>query len=316
MAPLSRSRPLAESDGDERSELKVEEAAAPFRLMEAPRERRGVGAMLRNKGDMSNLLTFTVMVIGLVVRGVEPDSVGGSYVLAAGLFGFAGGLTNWLAVKMLFDRIPFVYGSGVIPNNHSAIIASLKDMIMRLFFDGPYLERYINERSRGLLGSLDLGPKLREAMAKPDVDAKIAEKLQAVAESGAQGNQEGMMLSMVLQMFGGSNVPPLAEGEVATGPRVSPGATALTPMVKPLMVGLGEEMIGMLARDVDISSLVSIDRVREELNLRMEEKLRIISPEMVKELMEHVIQESLTWLVVWGNVFGALIGVIAEAAGY
>ena len=33
----------------------------------------------------------------------------------AGLFALSGGLTNWLAIHMLFERIPFLYGSGVIP---------------------------------------------------------------------------------------------------------------------------------------------------------------------------------------------------------
>ena len=34
------------------------------------------------------------------------------YFIAFGLFGFAGGFTNWLAIMMIFYRIPLVYGSG------------------------------------------------------------------------------------------------------------------------------------------------------------------------------------------------------------
>ena len=33
------------------------------------------------------------------------------------------------------------------------------------------------------------------------------------------------------------------------------------------------------------------------------------------QLMESVIREHLGWLIVWGNVFGALIGIISQAAG-
>ena len=36
----------------------------------------------------------------------------------------------------------------------------------------------------------------------------------------------------------------------------------------------------------------------------------------VKEMMEEVIREHLGWLIVWGNVFGALIGLAARALGY
>ena len=31
-------------------------------------------------------------------------------IRAFGLFGFAGGMTNWLAIRMMFDKIPFLVG--------------------------------------------------------------------------------------------------------------------------------------------------------------------------------------------------------------
>lgn len=55
------------------------------------------------------------MLLGIVLHSSSPDSTFIKYLLAFGLFGFAGGMTNWLAVKMLFDKIPFIVGSGVIP---------------------------------------------------------------------------------------------------------------------------------------------------------------------------------------------------------
>jgi len=61
---------------------------------------------------------------------------------------------------------------------------------------------------------------------------------------------------------------------------------------------------------------MSIDRVRTELDLLMEEKLTQITPDMVKELLEHVIREHLGWLVIWGNVFGGAIGFLSQLAGY
>ena len=42
----------------------------------------------------------------------------------------------------------------------------------------------------------------------------------------------------------------------------------------------------------------------------------MITPAMVKELLEEVIRVHLGWLVVWGNVFGGLIGIISTAVGY
>ena len=34
-----------------------------------------------------------------------PETSKYNFVLAFGLFGFAGGFTNWLAIKMLFERV-------------------------------------------------------------------------------------------------------------------------------------------------------------------------------------------------------------------
>lgn len=36
----------------------------------------------------------------------------------------------------------------------------------------------------------------------------------------------------------------------------------------------------------------------------------------MKKLIEVVMKTHLGWLVVWGNIFGGLIGIAAEAVGY
>ena len=41
-----------------------------------------------------------------------------------------------------------------------------------------------------------------------------------------------------------------------------------------------------------------------------------LTPEKVKSLMEEVIRTHLGWLIVWGNVFGSLIGILSVVAGY
>jgi Na+/H+ antiporter NhaD/arsenite permease-like protein len=40
------------------------------------------------------------------------------------------------------------------------------------------------------------------------------------------------------------------------------------------------------------------------VNLRLEE----LTPKMVKEIVQDMIKEHLGWLVIWGAVFGGLIG--------
>lgn len=128
-----------------------------------------------NKGSVSNLATFSVMLLGMMLTAATranpeecpplAETSGQAFarwVLAAGLFGFAGGITNWLAIKMLFDRVCNLPGSGVIPMRFKEIRQVIKDTIMKTFFDGPYLEQYMNKKMASLAGELDIGAKIKE----------------------------------------------------------------------------------------------------------------------------------------------------------
>ena len=248
-----------------------------------------------NKGDLSNLFTFCIMLLALICRAAAGATTFLDYVLAFGLFGFAGGITNWLAIKMLFDVVhigPFMLvGSGVIPRQFKAIRLTVKNTIMKTFFDEEYMGRYLRERSKSLLSSIDLASKLESLLSKPDMDATLAEKFAEMATK-----PEGMMLNSIAQMFGGT--------------------AQLVPVVKPMLISFGREMATMMTEKFDPLEYVSVERVRQEIDSLMEEKLQMLTPEIVKELMEEVIRSHLGWLIVWGNVFGGFIGILSKAVGY
>ena len=108
-----------------------------------------------NKGAVSNYITACFMVLGIALCAAFPTSVPCRYVLSFGLFGFAGGVTNWLAILMLFDRVPFLIGSGVIPRRFKELRATVKETIMDTFFDKEYLEAYLQEHLLGPLKMAD-----------------------------------------------------------------------------------------------------------------------------------------------------------------
>jgi uncharacterized membrane protein YheB (UPF0754 family) len=243
-----------------------------------------------NMGDMANFCTFLIMIIGIVLKHFLNNTFS-RYVLAFGLFGFAGGITNWLAVKMLFDKIPFLLGSGVIPRQFKEIRRAIKDAVLQMFFDKTFLESYLGPRSRELLKSMDLPNILKETMTSPDFDQMFVEKLTDIAN-----RPEGMMLQTMATMFGGVEL--------------------MAPTLKPMLVSFGQEMISALVDKFDPSKMISVDKIRDELDILMEEKLKQLTPERVKEIMEGVIRNHLGWLVIWGNVFGGFIGIISLLAGY
>ena len=58
------------------------------------------------------------------------------------------------------------------------------------------------------------------------------------------------------------------------------------------------------------SSLSSdmISSIEEVIDARLNE----LTPLMVKEMVQKLIKEHLSWLVVWGGVFGGLIGLVSS----
>ena len=68
--------------------------------------------------------------------------------------------------------------------------------------------------------------------------------------------------------------------------------------------------------ETDSKYVAKVDKLRTEIDALMTEKLLELTPERVRNLLEEVIRTHLGWLVVWGNVFGSLIGLVSTMAGY
>jgi uncharacterized membrane-anchored protein YjiN (DUF445 family) len=261
----------------------------------------GVREMLRpymNKGSISNCATFSIMLVGMLLKAATAGTECGAartfgqecarWILAAGLFGFAGGITNWVAIKMLFDRVCNLPGSGVIPRRFKEIRQVIKDTIMKTFFDGPYLEAYMNKKMASLATELNLGPKLKELLETPEVDEMVTKALEEL------GNKpEGTMIMMM-------GIMPIQ----------------LKPLIIPMVSSMADDIAPLLGKMFDAKSILSVDKLRTEIDTLMTEKLLELTPERVRDLLEEVIRTHLGWLVVWGNVFGALIGLVSTMAGY
>jgi uncharacterized membrane protein YheB (UPF0754 family) len=231
---------------------------------------------------VSNATSLVLLVAGLTA---PPQSGWGGWVLVAGLFGLAGGVTNWLAVKMLFDRVPLLYGSGVIPNRFREIRQTVKDLIMVHFFAEDYLQRFFADQVRSASQDEKLGSALVEILESEAGDEIIQRQLAEL-----QSTPAGMMLNMV-------------------------GTQTIAPLVKRFVGGVGAEVAPLLAARLAPSG-VEVDTLRRQVEQLLAAKLEELTPEVVKKMMEDVMREHLGWLIVWGNVFGGLIGILAHLSGY
>ncbi|KAJ3442553.1 hypothetical protein M0812_12290 [Anaeramoeba flamelloides] len=229
-----------------------------------------------------------------LTKGTIRQQTTGEYFLAFGLFGFAGGITNWLAVKMLFDKIGhgkyYLPGSAIIPHRFKAIRETIKNTIMKTFFDQNYLNKYISKKFNRIMSNSDLNieGKLKNILESPQVEKIIDQKLEDL-----KNKPEGLVLVMM-------GIEP----------------SKLKPLILPFIINAAKDFVPLLLSAFDPKKFIKIRKIRKELDKLMTEKLKELTPPIVKKLMEDVIREHLSWLIVWGCVFGGCIGLVSKFAGY
>jgi uncharacterized membrane protein YheB (UPF0754 family) len=83
-------------------------------------------------------------------------------------------------------------------------------------------------------------------------------------------------------------------------------------------VGAMEERVAAAASTIGLGDLdFQLDRerlvkdVRAHLERLLAKKLERLEAAEVKKMVENMIRRHLGWLVVWGNVFGAALGIVA-----
>jgi hypothetical protein len=125
------------------------------------------------------------------------------FMFTPALFAFAGGICNYFAVKMLFTRLPLMYGSGVIPRRFEEVREAIKETVVKMFFDAKFLERYLSQKVGLLLGQLKLGPcvccdsyiaedRLRAFLESDAIDSILDSKIRDLS-----GRSEGVYLTMI-----------------------------------------------------------------------------------------------------------------------
>ncbi|MEY3090328.1 MAG: hypothetical protein RL113_644 [Pseudomonadota bacterium] len=203
-------------------------------------------------------------------------------VLFTGLFALSGAVTNQLAIHMLFERIPFLYGSGVIEKNFSQFKASIHQMVMEQFFTPEKLFDFLAKEEK----KIDLAPLIEKTDFSPAFDALS----KTVMESKFGG---------AIAMFG---------GEAALEGLREPFSKKLKSAVSIIVSSVAFQV--ELSIQLEAASL-SQDMI-ETIEAIVTERLDELSPQMVKVLVQELIKEHLGWLVVWGGVFGGIIGALSS----
>lgn len=228
-----------------------------------------------NKSVITNLIAALICVAGYVFN-ID-------WLFYMGIFALSGAITNWLAVHMLFEKVPGLYGSGIIQLKFEEFKSAIRNLIMEQFFTQENLDRFLTEQT-GDAHHFDLTPLIEDTDMSPAFDSLV---------STIQQSSFGSMLSM----FGGTD--------------------ALTPLKDPFVNNLKSSVIEITQSDefadklkAQLGSGSAMADVRVKVANIVQQRLDELTPSMVKVLIQEMIKSHLGWLVVWGGVFGGIIGLL------
>jgi uncharacterized membrane protein YheB (UPF0754 family) len=234
-----------------------------------------------NKSLVTNLLAALAMLIGWFAA--LP------WLWTMGLFAFSGAITNWLAIHMLFEKVPLLYGSGVIPARFNEIKVALHQLVMEQFFSTQNLQRLAAGNTAAESASPSVQLKLAPVIEAIDLSPAFAALLDTVQQSSLGG---------MLAMFGGPAMLQPLEQPFIYKLRTSLIELADSPQVQ---AQLQQQLI----------SGDNISQLQPKIALLVQARLDELTPQLVKELIQQLIAKHLGWLVVWGGVFGGLIGLVS-----
>eukprot|EP00300_Choanocystis_sp_HF-7_P029351 c36094_g1_i1.p1 GENE.c36094_g1_i1~~c36094_g1_i1.p1 ORF type:complete len:167 (-),score=56.93 c36094_g1_i1:74-574(-) len=166
-------------------------------------------------------------------------------------------------------------------------------MILDTFFEISFLKRQLSERTKELGDKEYVKTVVQDVLASDGFDELLEKKLANLQQgSGIAGT--------VMKTF---NIQ----------------GSAIKPTFKKVMRSMAPDLTSAFLESFDPVAFfdeTAVRRVRTQIEEIIEDRMRELTAERVKELMEIVIRVHLGWLVVWGNVFGGVIGVVSTALGY
>ena len=223
-----------------------------------------------NKSLIANLIAAATLGIGFLIK----DNSIGPKVVSIGAFSLSGGLTNWIAIQMLFDKIPFLYGSGVIELKFEEFKAGLKEIFLEQFFKLDDIKSFSKKTRAGAT---------EEFFKKIDTEQIFDALVDAVQQS---------RFNEALKLFGGPQ--------------------ALEVLREPIKIKINEAISNLLKKNNEKFDNETAVKLREEVSNIVSGKLNNLSPKDVKIIIEDIIRKHLGWLVVWGAVLGGFIGLLYE----
>ena len=224
-----------------------------------------------NKSLVTNITTFLITIYGLF------SPIYSAEIFMAGLFGLSGGMTNWLAIHMLFDKVPFLFGSGVIQLKFKEFKEGIKNLVMHEFFSSKSLESFSMEKISS--------SQILEKLYYDDFYNKLVE---AIKESS---------LGSMLEIVGGEK--------------------ALLPIKDPLIKKLEKTVNDLISNNLsgeESSTIKFKEDIEEIIDNRLNELTPEHVKNIIKEIIHKHLGWLVVWGGFFGFLIGLILGFLGSVS--
>ena len=231
------------------------------------------------KSLITNIISLLVITAGYLSPWY------GEYIRIVGFFSLSGAVTNWLAIHMLFEKVPLLYGSGVVPNHFEDFKTGIRRIIIDQFFTEENIEKFLGDTLNPESAALDLQP----ALDAIDFEKAFESLSTMILESTLGG---------MLNMFGGPSLLKNFKEPFEKRMRQFVQDQADSTEFK-------NALVQTIGKEFNLA-----ETVKEKVDLIVEARLNELTPQLVKKIIQDMIAKHLGWLVIWGGVFGGIIGLV------
>lgn len=224
-----------------------------------------------NKSLVTNITTFLITIYGLF------SPIYSAEIFMAGLFGLSGGMTNWLAIHMLFDKVPFLFGSGVIQLRFKEFKEGIKNLVMHEFFSSKSLESFSMEKISS-----------SQILEKIDYDDFYNKLVEAIKESS---------LGSMLEIVGGEK--------------------ALLPIKDPLIKKLEKTVNDLISNNLsgeESSTIKFKEDIEEIIDNRLNELTPEHVKNIIKEIIHKHLGWLVVWGGFFGFLIGLILGFLGSVS--
>jgi len=226
-----------------------------------------------NKILLTNLVSFLIIVAGVYINN--------QLLILVGLFALSGAITNWLAIHLLFEKVPGLIGSGVVPNQFNAFKQTIKQMMMDQFFTKEHIIHLMANKQK----TLNLVPVIEKIDLTPAFDNLIKTIMESNLVDLLGSLEEKNYLYKLKDPFIKNIKNTLVE------------------------ITQSQEFTNLL--EIQLNNSSKSNEIQQKIFHIIDSRLAELTPEIVKQIVQKMIKEHLGWLVVWGGILGGIIGLIS-----